>query len=322
MSVPQFGDYAPNPALSSYVAGLLGGGGFVQDELAPFAYQDGKTYETPKYKSALLNGVVDTKVSDKGVVNTMDAILPEFVSGVTSRHGLMQDIDKVQKIGGATGRVEPVTPETVAEDLSNQIRIGRENKVHAALVARASVSGYHATPTVKWDAVSGTITIKSNYFGCINAQRQLLGGECNTVVINPVVANVLAASSEMDKYRQGWDSSQLIAGGLPPVLWGKRVIVPGAMTNTAVPGVAQVLGDIWSEDSIYFCYANPRITKNPRTVTALVTNLWRPWGNFLNVYYWRDPNPMAAREWVGVDSHYEVDWVCEEAVYVLENILT
>jgi hypothetical protein len=94
--------------------------------------------------------------------------------------------------------------------------------------------------------------------------RQAIGIRPNTIVIPAGVAEGLHKSTFFSAAAGSshYDGNAAVAAAyeqyplLPPVLWGMRVLVPGAIKNTAVEGQTASYSDIWGE-TVRLLYVTP-----------------------------------------------------------------
>lgn len=138
--------------------------------------------------------------------------------------------------------------------LLHKIRLGIEKRINA-VVTSTSVMAY-TTPSVKWDAASGTIDIEGN----IDAVKELIvkacGHEPNTIVIPPTVARVVKKNSSIRDLVKYTDPSLLVNGDLPKVLFNLKVVIPGAIELTSNPAQTDSIARIWNADNVLVCYVD------------------------------------------------------------------
>jgi len=142
--------------------------------------------------------------------------------------------------------------------LMGQLGVALEVETQAHCVDYSGAfSGHADTPSVKWDASSGTIVIEKNIDTWKEAMAAECGKEPNTIVIPPAVAKVVKRDStvrELIKYTQ---DNLLVNGDLPPTMWNMRVLIPGSNKNSANLGQSESLARIWATKAVFLAYITP-----------------------------------------------------------------
>jgi hypothetical protein len=164
--------------------------------------------------------------------------------------------------------------------LMDRMAIRRERRLAAKL--RKTTNGGQltlgATPSVKWDATSGTIVIEKDIKAARKAVYDAIGVHVDTAIVNWDVAYVIALDPtvrEILKYTSEKDSI-LSANGeqvIPRNFHGLNWVVVGSdKVNTARKGATRSLSSIWSD--------------NVRLIRTVEDNAW---GDPATVYKLRAP---------------------------------
>jgi hypothetical protein len=129
------------------------------------------------------------------------------------------------------------------------------------LVTGGTISG--TVPSVKWDATDATPTIEANIDTAKQTVLINILEEANIAMINDQVRDVLKKDStirNLMRYTVNENKGKELVvdrnGGLPPVLWGLKVIVATAIENTAKKGQTASRSRVWPDD-VLVAYINP-----------------------------------------------------------------
>lgn len=147
-----------------------------------------------------------------------------------------------------------------------RLLLKREVRV-AGLLKKTSNGGQLALGTnaaTKWDDATNTSykSVAGDVVAGITAMRQAIGIRPNVIVIPAGVAEGLTKTaffSGLQQYTRGNLDSQPLYEDyplLPPKLFGMRVLVPGAISNSAVEGQTASYSDIWGEQ-VRLLYVTP-----------------------------------------------------------------
>lgn len=141
--------------------------------------------------------------------------------------------------------------ESKARRLQNLLLLDQEKRVSELLTTAGNFDGNTDTPSIKWDATSGTITIEEDLDEAKEAVRQAIGAEPTDIIIPAAVAKVMKRNSsirELIKYTQ---DNLLVNGDLPPTLFNMRVHIPGAISTDSAEGAASVTyNDVWGDNVV------------------------------------------------------------------------
>lgn len=143
--------------------------------------------------------------------------------------------------------------------LVDSLMLGREKRVAAKTTALASfASGLSVTKsgTAQWDNAGYTGDPIQEIDAMKEAVRKASGMTPNTIVIgSDVVLSLVNNAKYKEHYK--YTADDLAGNGLPPVLRGLRVVVPGSVSTTSGEGASSVaLGDIWGK-IVLVAYVNP-----------------------------------------------------------------
>jgi hypothetical protein len=138
--------------------------------------------------------------------------------------------------------------------LMGQVKVALEAEVQAHVISTSAYA--YDTPAVKWDAASAVV-IEKNLDTWKEAMFAKCGKEPNNIVIPAAVAKVVKRDStvrDLIKYTQ---SDLLVNGDLPPTMFNMKVIIPGAIKNSANLGQTESFARIWATDSVFMFYTTP-----------------------------------------------------------------
>ncbi len=138
-------------------------------------------------------------------------------------------------------------------------------------------TGTDIVPSVKWDNASG-VPIK-NIKAQIVAQKKITGFRPNTLVLGEEVWNALQESADFLARINGGSTVDKPAILMPSMLAGilgiDRVLIAGAIKNTAVEGATASTSFIFGERAL-LCYVPPRAGK--RIPSCGYTFAWKQYG--------------------------------------------
>ncbi len=200
-----------------------------------------------------------------------------------------------------------------------KIEIDLEKEARAILV---DTSTYHnATPSVKWDAATGTIDIFGDLVAAKEAFRKQFGRNPNLAIFEPdVAATIINDSDFLDRIK--YTHSNLVeSGGMPPRILNMDVFIPGVLENTANAAAAESIDDIWNTDKVMLLYVNPSNSPVMGEPSFGYNIVWKKYGaQGWKVKSWFEDDPEA--EYI-LDGHYhEFKVVASDALYILNDVLT
>jgi hypothetical protein len=143
--------------------------------------------------------------------------------------------------------------QTKLEAVLTRMALRRERRAAALLRKTTNGGGLNlgAAPSVNWD--QSTATIEVDVKTGVLAVRAATGMTTNTMVIPFTVAYEMAMQEDIRALltwnATGQPVNALSLGDrlLPEVIHGHRVIIAGAMRNTAGEGATRTLADIWGD---------------------------------------------------------------------------
>jgi hypothetical protein len=150
----------------------------------------------------------------------------------------------------------PIRPEQVTlKKLLDWIDLDYEMRVQETVQATGNVYA-SATPSPKWDGTSPTI--EKDIDTAKTSVRQQAGAGANTILMSPDVKDYVKRDSTLRSLIQYAVNSDVLLrnGDLPPVLFNLRVIVPGAVNDTANQGQTATMADVWN-DNVLVAYVEP-----------------------------------------------------------------
>lgn len=137
------------------------------------------------------------------------------------------------------------------------------------------------------------------------------GKEANTIVISPGLAKVLKRNSNIRDLVKYTDPSLLVNGDLPPVLWGLKVVIPGARQVTAIEGQTQTPARMYTYSAaatkVQVLYVDPNAGN--LSITWASTMRWSKFGI----------GGEGVRTWFVDDGRY---WYAEYATYQTEFLVS
>ena len=289
------------------------GEGFAADAIFPVlpVLKESDSYHT--YSRDAIDDTVETVRADGDEANEIDWSTSS-ATYTAEEHSLKHLVtDRV-----VANADKPIVPKMRATELLiDKIRLGIEKRVRDLVQATGSIT--NATPTVKWDASSGTITIEKDIDTGKEAVALACGFEPNVMVVPPAVAKVMKRDSTIRDLIRYTQSDLLVNGDLPPTMFNLRVVIPGAQVNSANAGVTQSVARIWSSDKVVLAYVNPRPTQN--TMAAGIQFRVRQGGrlDFVVTEY-----RVSGRkgQMVEVSVIQDEKRVCTDALYIINDVLT
>lgn len=293
---------------------------FVWEQIVPQLDVEDKTFMYPYYASARLQQVVETRAADTGELPRLNFALPTFVEAKTERRGLKTDIPDA--INDAQHVPDWARREVALDEQRKALKRELEVDTKALLLSAASDSARYHVPTVKWDAVSGTPIPQKDWYTCVRGLTNKIGRLPSFAVIPTAIADVMVGMDAVLQLRKYTDPNLLVSGGLPPKIWDVPVIVADGFVDSAKAGQAENLAAVYSEDNIYFVYADFNIARNQTAVTFAALWRWMKWGTPLAAKVWRPGDLDIEKTWVATEMHTALTEVCSSCVFVMKDVLT
>jgi len=242
-------DVHQDAALTNFSVGFHPGG-FVAEMIAPVIpvvkesdkyYVWGRQAAFQKYDSLRADGS-RAKVVDFGLsTSTYTAEEYALATKVTERE--KDNADSVLRLRQSKTQL-----------IIEKILLDQEARVAELFTTSGNyATGHVISPSVKWDASSGTIDILGDLDTATELVRKAIGKEPNKILMGAAVAKAIMRNStilDMVRYTQ---PNLLVAGGLPPTIRGMQVIVAGATHTTSAEGATSVTySDVWNDSVIVF----------------------------------------------------------------------
>lgn len=210
----------------------------------------------------------------------------------------------------------PIRPRQVTvRKLLHKVQLGIEKRI-ADIVNDTTIITNNGTVTVKWDGTNPTIEKD------IDAAREAVAAACgeepNTIVIPPKVARVVKRDSQIRELIKYTHEELLADGDLPSLLWGMRVVIPGALRNTAAPGLAQSLARVWNLDSVLIAYVSP--FEGVESLSLGYQFRCSQQGSQILVSSWREDDRKG--EFVEVSVINDEKAVAPDCAYLITDVLT
>lgn len=157
--------------------------------------------------------------------------------------------------------------------LRNRVFLAWEKRFKTLATTAGNFGSTVAAP-VTW--ATGTADPEKDVDDAKEGVEKLSGYTPNTIVIQPVHARTLKRNTKVRDLVRYTDPTLLVNGDLPPVLWGLRVVIPGAIENTANPGQTASLARVWNVTTVALLYVDP----NPslEAATWALTFRWSGYG--------------------------------------------
>lgn len=206
------------------------------------------------------------------------------------------------------------------EDITNRLLLGHEKRVGDLMTATANVAAGH------YETLSGTQQFNNASFNSTSkedaievridagkeAVRKDIGLEPNTIVIPSAVAKVIKKDSAIRDLIKYTDQTLLVNGDLPRTLWNMKVLIPGAVYDSANRGQTYSGSDVWGKH-IVIAYVAPKVGLRSFTAAATFISKQR------QIKKWR----VEAKE----SDYVEGTWilvpkiVCSDCFYIIRNAI-
>lgn len=141
--------------------------------------------------------------------------------------------------------------------IKDLVMLDLELRTATALTTAANYASGHSetlSGTDQWNNASFTGDIEAKIDNAVNTIRKaFLGRVANHILIPYEVALVFKKNAKIRELIKYTDPTLLTNGGLPPVIFGLKVIVPKTAYVTTRKGAAtQTIADAWGKDVIVF----------------------------------------------------------------------
>lgn len=306
----------PDPVLTQWVVAYGTGPGLVQDRIAPVVSVSNPEFKYATYAADQLNLEVETRVIPGDAPNLVRRAKPTFLTGTCGRNALDDQLTE-ELIRSAPNPI--VLEQNRTLKLAHELKLGVEARLKALLDTAGTAE---TAPSTKWDATSGTIKIEQAFDSATETFVKKCGFEPNLAIIPPAVAKVMKRDSAIRDLRKSTDPTLLVNGGLPSILWGLPIIIPGALANTGNPlaSFAQTIDRVWSTDTVYLLYVEPMA--DTQTMNSIAQYRWSQYGPAYAAYRWTDPHQSKRLRWISVDNYQVEKVVCNDAIVRIPDVLT
>lgn len=312
-------DVRPDPVLTPIAQEYGTGGGFAVEACVPrrgvpaFEFK----YATWDLGKDLSDFTETLRAPGDGAKRDIDPTLA-WSTGLVLSHGKKQSITDEDR----TNAPNPAALERARiQRMVYSLRRAKEIAFRDFVTDTGTIA--NAAPGVKWDAANNVV-IEAN----IDAAKELFlkacGFEATHILIPPAVAKVMKRDStirDLIKYTQ---DSLLINGDLPPTIFNLKVVIPGAIVNTANPGQASSIARLWAEDKVVLLYVNPQAANDPEAMTSVTEFGVDGYvgGSSYPTVSWRDPDPTTHTDWIAVENNWIMKVTAAAGVYILDDVLT
>lgn len=205
--------------------------------------------------------------------------------------------------------------------LTTNLRMGIEQRIFDIinLVATRTV----AAPAIKWGTHATAIPI-GDILRAKNQFRLNCGYLPTHIVIPPAVMQELKQITNVVELVKHTHSDLLAKGTISDgdVIEGMIVVEPGGVTDSANPGAAASIGDIWNLDEVYLLYVDPTAGSDLAAPTALrQVRSTAAGASPFAVTKWRDPDVSAKSDVVTVENNQTEVLMSIELVITLLDVL-
>lgn len=285
-------DVRPDPVLTRLAVELGTGGPYVADIIAPVATVEADVFKYATFGREDIKADAKTRRAIGGEANTI-GFAKSWTEGAVEYHALKSDIpDEVRRNDPNGDSLD----QRRVKVLTNKLRLGIESRVSALCHAASKT---HSAPSPKWDGTSPTI--RKDILAARETFRKNAGTYPNVLVLPPIVkAAVFADSGILDLIR--YTNANFIATGLIPTIENMQIVVPGAIIDSANPGAAISVADVWPNDEAYYLYVDQSAGSDMAALTALrqVRSIAAASTPFA-AKRWRDPVADKNTDWVAVE---------------------
>lgn len=297
--------------LTNFAVKLGVGGGLVADEIFPIVPVNKVSDKFFVFsRDEEMSDNIETKVSDRDLANEADWIVTESDYSAVQRrlrHFIGQTI-----IDNADSPIKPFQEATTM--LVGRLRTGVEKRVQALIEDTGTIG--NAVPSVKWDAAASVVIEKD-----VDTAKEIFavacGHEPNIILIPPAVSKVVKRDSEVRELIKYTQNDLLINGDLPPSLWNMRVMIPGALNNTANLGQNASISRIWTNDKVELLWVDP----SPGIQTAGAGYQFSPQAQQPRFAVQRYTEPGRRGQWVEVTLLNDEKLVSAACVFIIDDVL-
>jgi len=275
-----------NRTLTQFAVENMGAGGpFVADRIAPVVHVPTSTGKY--YKFSNLESIRDDYDALRAPKSESNEISRSYSSDTYScrQYGLRELIADEEMDNADRAVIDPERDAIAL--ITRKLKLPIERRVIAMLMSTQVITN-NAAAAAAWNAESG-VDIEGDVDAAKLSVRKKAGMEPNTIVIPPHIAAAAKKDSDIRDLVKYTDSTLLVNGELPPMLFGLEVVIPTVLLDTAAPGVAAPgLEFAWQDDAVLVCYVE-REAPSKRSL-SLAYQFRRPIAGNLDVaaYRYRD----------------------------------
>jgi hypothetical protein len=306
-------DLSPDPVVTEWAVEAGSGPGFVADAIAPVVPVTKKSFKFATYGNDELNDETETLAKAGVRPNRVRQQPPSYTEKGCTRYALDDFLsDDLLELS-------PSIEQRRSMKLGHKLALGIEKRVKALLDANGTEI---TTPSVKWDATSGTIVIEKNIDTARESHAITARGEATHIVIPPAVARAMKRDATIRDLRKYTEPGLLVNGDLPPVLFGMRVVIPGALHNSGNPKAdfAQTVARIWATDSVYLLTVDPSYDLD--SFTAIGQAHFSEFGARFAGFRWRDSHLSVRGLWLSAEVYQSEFLVSANAITRIPDVLT
>lgn len=306
-------DVLPDPILTRLAVEFGTGGPYIADLIAPVARVQADSYKFATFGREDIKA--DTKATRApGVGAARVAFTKSYTAGAVQYRSLKSDIPDEVRQNDPNGDGLDARRVKV---LTNKLRLEIEVTLAAILAAATKT---HTAPSPKWDAANATI--RKDILAAREAFRKNAGMYPNVLVLPPNVANAVFnddAILNLLRYTDG----KILEGGAKRPIEGMQVVVPGAIIDSANPGAAASIADVWSAKEAYYLYVDQTAGDDLAAMTAIrqIRSL-ATGGQAFVASRWRDPDVSAKTDWVSVEVNQNEHVLAQEFILRHQAVLT
>ncbi|MEO6323828.1 MAG: hypothetical protein ABIT01_19545 [Thermoanaerobaculia bacterium] len=312
-------DLRPDPWMTGFAVQYGSGGGFVADQIAPVFNVAAREFQYPIFKSEGVASEFESRVPASGRPNEIRRMKPTYLPGLAHRYALDDSLSDETRLGSLPQFTNLTSDAGRIKRIVTNLRLDADKRVRDLVVAAT----HSATPAVKWDAASGVV-IEKNFDDARILFELQCGVPATHVILPKRVKNWVKRDASVRELRKYTDPTLLIDGDLPPVLWGLKPIVPGAMLNTGNPDVAMTIGldFIWGAKEAYLLHVNMDAANSQDVLTAIGQMRWGAYGTPFAGYSWRDAHQSAKKTWYSADVYQSEKTLCDDAMYKFTAVIS
>lgn len=221
------------------------GGGFIADRLMPVVKVGTSSFRYYKWNNA--EGITDDYDTLKAPKTEANEINRSYTSatGSCQAHALRELVSDKEMRDADAAQIRP--KEDATRLLTRKLRLAIERRI-VAKVFSATVMTQNGAASTNWNAESG-VDIEGDVDTAKASVRKQAGVEPNTIIIPPHIAAVAKKDSAIRDLVKYTNSTLLVNGELPPVLFGLEVLIPMPLFNEAEPGAAAASKDFLYDDN-------------------------------------------------------------------------